>query len=93
MHVWDVETFEPVQCGGGWFIDCGGFNSLLSTETAIWGAANNGSVYMWDAESRCMNRELTHHSDAVRCIEGMGTSHVVSGSGSQDGSLVVWRVK
>ena len=93
VHVWDVTSFEPVQCGGGWFIDCGGFNSLAKSDTAIWGAANNGSIYMWDAESRNMMREMTHHTDAVRCVEVAGDSHVVSGSGSQDGSLVVWRVR
>eukprot|EP00039_Didymoeca_costata_P005950 m.86082 g.86082 ORF g.86082 m.86082 type:complete len:1268 (+) comp13043_c0_seq3:704-4507(+) len=90
--VWNAEEYDLVQCGGKWMIDCGGFNSLLRSENAIWGAANNGSVYVWDPESRNLIKELTSHSDAVRSICLMGPDLVVTGSASRDGTAIVWHV-
>ena len=92
LHVWDARTFSPVKMGGEWRLDCRGFNVLLATATAIWGGANNGSVYMWDPESHSLLQQLTSHSDGVRSLCAMGESQfVLSGSGSNDGTLVVWK--
>jgi WD40 repeat protein len=90
LHVWDSSTFSQAKCGGEWMIDCDGLNVLLPTEAAIWGGANNGSCYVWDLETHSLLREITSHSDGVRSLCAM-QSFVVSGSGSRDGTLVVWK--
>lgn len=51
---------------------------------------NPRSVYMWDIETHSLLRELTTHSDGVRSLCEM-QHFVVSGSGSKDGTLVVWK--
>jgi len=90
LHVWDSARYAQSSLGGEWMIDCDGFNTLLATTTAIWGGANNGSVYLWDIETHSLLRELTTHSDGVRSLCQV-QNFVVSGSGSKDGTLVVWK--
>lgn len=90
LNVWDVRTYEPVQCGGRWRIDCGGWNSLCRSRSTIWGAANNGSLYLWDQISHNLLRELRQHSDAVRSVCMIGTHNIASGSGSREGSVLLW---
>ena len=55
-------------------------------------AANNGSIYVWDLESHNLARELTNHSDAVRCIGTMGEHNVASGSASREGKVFIWNL-
>ena len=92
LHVWDTTTYEPVHFGGRWRLDCGGFNCLARAPDAIWGGANDGSVYLWNPESRMMMKHLTAHVDAVRSICVVGSELILSGAGSKDGSIVVWKV-
>ncbi len=77
--------------GGQWSIDCGGINALLRTATSIWAGANNGVVFVWDLSSHSLLKELRCHSDGVRALCAVGVNHVMSGSGSRDGSVVLWK--
>lgn len=90
LQVWNTETYEPVHFGGRWRLDCGGFNCLVRAPGAVWGGANDGSVYLWDPESRMLIKHLTAHADGVRSLCVVGDEYVLSGAGSRDGSVVVW---
>eukprot|EP00040_Diaphanoeca_grandis_P017546 m.91657 g.91657 ORF g.91657 m.91657 type:complete len:1346 (-) comp26490_c0_seq2:90-4127(-) len=94
LQIWDAATCKPAKMGGEWRLDCEGFNVLLATETAIWGGGNNGSIYVWDPESHNVLQQLPSHNDGVRSLCEMrfgDERHIISGSGSNDGTLVIWK--
>lgn len=47
------------------------------------------SIYVFDEVTKNLHKVLQAHSDAVRSLTSVGP-RVVSGSGSRDGSVVVW---
>eukprot|EP00051_Salpingoeca_urceolata_P007343 m.96802 g.96802 ORF g.96802 m.96802 type:complete len:1549 (+) comp15204_c0_seq2:375-5021(+) len=93
VHIWDVATLQLAAFGGEWRIDCGGINCLAKVGRVVWAGAHNHSVYTWDVESHSLLKELRCHEDLVRCLCPVETTRgwfVLSGSGSQDGTIVVW---
>ncbi len=61
--------------------------------TVVCGGAANGSVYVWDAATHRPLRELRAHSDRVRALCACGDNQFASGSGSADGSIVLWDIR
>jgi WD40 repeat protein len=59
----------------------------------VWAGADNGSIYLWNLLTHRPLQELRSHTDKVRslCPFTLGDqTGVVSGSGSRDGSLILW---
>ncbi len=92
LQIWDSRTFSQASVGGQWSIDCGGINILIRTKTAIWAGAGNSVVFVWDLVSHGLLKELRCHTDSVRSLCALGDEYVISGSGSNDGSVVVWKI-
>ena len=49
-------------------------------------------VYVWDLLSHSLSKELRFHDDGVRSLSVLGDDYVISGSGSHDGTVVVWKM-
>ncbi|EDQ89601.1 uncharacterized protein MONBRDRAFT_25114 [Monosiga brevicollis MX1] len=95
IEVRDGMKFDRVACGGSWRIECNGFSSLIRANKCMWGGARNGSVYVFDLVTHALLRQLYVHTDSVRTLCWVSALEeaelVVSGSGSRDGSLVLWQ--
>ncbi len=88
MQVWDTTKASVLRT---LTVDCSGFMSLLAAHGVLWAGARNGSVYTFELAQHTFRRELRGHCDSVRTLCAMGHVHVVSGAGSNDGTVVVWR--
>jgi hypothetical protein len=77
---------DVVACGGVLRLDCNGFNELARAERCMWGAANNGAVYVFDLVTHAILKQLDLHTDAVRALcvvsDSEGEELVASGSGT-----------
>eukprot|EP00730_Choanoeca_flexa_P002831 TRINITY_DN11196_c0_g1_i1.p1 TRINITY_DN11196_c0_g1~~TRINITY_DN11196_c0_g1_i1.p1 ORF type:complete len:1069 (+),score=234.72 TRINITY_DN11196_c0_g1_i1:392-3208(+) len=87
---------ELVPCGGIWRLDCNGFNDVVRAQKCMWAAANSGSVFVFDLITHGLLRQLEVHTDRVRalCYVPNGdddTELVASGSGSGDGTIILWQ--
>eukprot|EP00043_Microstomoeca_roanoka_P010468 m.99382 g.99382 ORF g.99382 m.99382 type:complete len:1408 (+) comp14904_c0_seq5:378-4601(+) len=95
IEIRDAETLQRAAMGGTFTVSCGGFTSILMTQTCMWASANNGSIYVFDVHTHVCIMEYPAHADVVRCLcllqEDEQSATVVSGSGSKDGTLSVWK--
>eukprot|EP00042_Codosiga_hollandica_P043140 m.405008 g.405008 ORF g.405008 m.405008 type:complete len:1345 (-) comp56485_c0_seq3:624-4658(-) len=91
LQVWDSATYEKVTFGGEWRIDCNRLYCLVSTSGHIVGSGDNGALYVWDRTTHWFTRQFTGHSDSARSLCVLEDGLIVSGSGSRDGSIIVWK--
>jgi WD40 repeat protein len=80
-----------VTFGGEWRLDCNGLNCLVRSKSFILGAANNNSVYTWHPETHWFMKQFQGHSDVVRSLCVVDDNMAISGGGSGDGSIIIWR--
>lgn len=89
LQVWDVAAATVRHTLTA---ECSGFGPLLAVGGGtLWAGAHNGAIFTWDTARHAPGRELRGHTDAVRSLCRGGGGHVLSGAGSGDGTVVVWR--
>ncbi|KJE91228.1 hypothetical protein CAOG_002394 [Capsaspora owczarzaki ATCC 30864] len=91
VDIWDAHARVVRK---SWSLESRGINALSLVNGKIWGGASNGSLYVWDADTHGLVKELVGHADAVRSLAAVPVSEssmfVLSGSASADGRLFVW---
>ncbi|XP_048583738.1 DENN domain-containing protein 3 [Nematostella vectensis] len=87
VAIWDIATheYEMVE------IPCKGFTQMIHLEGKVWAGGRNGSLYVIDAETCRSERELELHSDRVRSMCLTSDLFILTGPGSKDGRIAVWR--
>eukprot|EP00039_Didymoeca_costata_P033040 m.40424 g.40424 ORF g.40424 m.40424 type:complete len:1234 (+) comp9663_c0_seq2:283-3984(+) len=87
VQVWSTETHKLLQ---HWDLDgCTGITQLVYSRKCVWAAAQNGSVYIFDAVAKEPIVELKVHTDAVRYLCAAKPEYMVSSSAAKDGSLAI----
>lgn len=54
---------------------------------------SRGKIYVVDARSRAVEKELVAHADAVRTLCSAEDRYVLSGSGPEEGKVAIWTVE
>ncbi len=80
--MWSLADRRPLRSLN---VDCTGFNVCLAMGDTLWAGAHNGSIFTWDLQTHNFIKELRCHDDAVRSLCRMGSTRMLSGSGSGDG--------
>ncbi|XP_023932557.1 DENN domain-containing protein 3-like isoform X1 [Lingula anatina] len=96
ITVWDVDNFkERVTCLE---VDKSrGFTKLTQVGDNIWAGSkmmrNCKEAYMYIFNSRSFEKQepLKAHSDTIRSLCTAESRYVISGSGSRDGKVAIWR--
>ena len=57
----------------------------------IWVGTKDGIIFIVNMITREVQKQLKAHSDVIRSMCTAQTRYVMSGSGSQDGKIAIWR--
>lgn len=52
-----------------------------------------GKIYVIDAQRKTVEKELVAHTDAVKTLCSAEDRYVLSGSGSGEGKIAIWKVE
>lgn len=52
-----------------------------------------GKIYVIDAEKKKVEKELVAHTDMVKTLCSAEDRYVLSGSGSEEGKIAIWKVE
>ena len=86
--VWDSKTLEPKE---GITLQCQGISKMLLLQGRVWAATKDGMIFVID-QVRHFNHRLLHaHNDTIRSICCAQTRYVLSGAGSLDGKIAMWK--
>ncbi|KAJ7365979.1 Rab guanyl-nucleotide exchange factor [Desmophyllum pertusum] len=86
---WNTDTCKSEHCDA---CKCaGGFTYMLPVDNKVWAGSKSGTIYVMNSDTCQVEMELCLHQDRVRsmCITDYG--FVISGPGSRDGRIAVWR--
>lgn len=96
MVIWNTATYEKdhrtlCSCGKCPMCKCGGFTSMIRVDQQVWVGSKSGTIYVMNARTVKVVMELSLHVDRIRamCITDYG--HVITGPGSRDGRIAVWK--
>lgn len=78
-HVADIPSVSPRQ------IWVGG--------TSLSQGKSTGKIYVIDAKRKTVEKELVAHADAVKTLCSAEDRYVLSGSGSGEGKIAIWKVE
>lgn len=87
--VWNTATYKnkhQIVC------ECNGFTCMLKVDyNTIWAGSKSGKIYVISVKELQVTMELSLHQDRVRsmCLTDEGL--VISGPGSRDGRIAVWK--
>uniref|UniRef100_A0A2K6S7M9 DENN domain-containing protein 3 n=1 Tax=Saimiri boliviensis boliviensis TaxID=39432 RepID=A0A2K6S7M9_SAIBB len=57
----------------------------------LWQGTPKGKIYVIDAESKTVEKELVAHLDTVRTLCSAEDRYVLSGSGKEEGKIAIWK--
>uniref|UniRef100_A0A2K5E160 DENN domain containing 3 n=1 Tax=Aotus nancymaae TaxID=37293 RepID=A0A2K5E160_AOTNA len=57
----------------------------------LWQGTPKGKIYVIDAESKTVEKELVAHVDTVRTLCSAEDRYVLSGSGKEEGKIAIWK--
>ncbi|XP_078209160.1 DENN domain-containing protein 3 isoform X6 [Callithrix jacchus] len=57
----------------------------------LWQGTPKGKIYVIDAESKTVEKELVAHMDTVRTLCSAEDRYVLSGSGKEEGKIAIWK--
>ncbi|KAI5281101.1 Denn Domain-Containing Protein 3 [Manis pentadactyla] len=80
--------------------DCSAVSCLIRVKRQIWVGGtglsqgkSKGKIYVIDAERKTVEKELVAHLDAVKTLCSAEDRYVLSGSGSEEGKIAIWKVE
>ena len=56
-------------------------------------ASKQGKIHLFDKETGKHEKALTGHNDAIRSMTQAEMRYVLTGAGSRDGKVAVWRAQ
>ncbi|XP_064443882.1 DENN domain-containing protein 3 isoform X7 [Mirounga angustirostris] len=80
--------------------DCSEVSCMITVKKQIWVGGtglsqgkSKGKIYVIDAERRTVEKELVAHMDTVKTLCSAEDRYVLSGSGSGEGKIAIWKVE
>ncbi|KAG8515468.1 DENN domain-containing protein 3, partial [Galemys pyrenaicus] len=80
--------------------DCAAVTCMIRVKSQIWVGGTGlsqetakGKIYVIDAKTKTVEKELAAHADAVRTLCSAEGRYVLSGSGQQEGKIAIWTVE
>ncbi|XP_036293380.1 DENN domain-containing protein 3 isoform X2 [Pipistrellus kuhlii] len=80
--------------------DCTQVTCMIRVKRQVWVGGtglsqgrSRGKIYVVDARSRAVEKELVAHADAVRTLCSAEDRYVLSGSGPEEGKIAIWTVE
>ena len=64
---------------------------LIFFSQQIWAGSKQGKIHLFDCKTCKNEKELSAHDDAVRAMCKAENRYVITGAGSRDGKVAVWR--
>ncbi|XP_053414950.1 DENN domain-containing protein 3 isoform X1 [Nycticebus coucang] len=99
VYIWSLKDLAqdpqrvPLQ-------DCSDISCMIRVKKQIWVGSRGlsqgkpkGKIYVIDAETRCVEKELVAHADAVQTLCSAEDRYVLSGSGGDEGKIAIWKVE
>ena len=86
--IWDAKTLEMLE---GITLQCQGISKMLLLQGKVWAATKDGMIFIINVHRHDTHRLLHAHTDAVRSICCAQTRYVLSGAGSLDGKIAIWK--
>ncbi|XP_033640583.1 DENN domain-containing protein 3-like isoform X1 [Asterias rubens] len=87
---WDKMSFKRLKVLK---IDCRGVSKMVAVDKWIWVASKQGKIHLFDKETGKHEKALTGHNDAIRSMTQAEMRYVLTGAGSRDGKVAVWRAQ
>lgn len=88
--IWNTDTYENKHREN--ICKCrGGFTNMIRVDQKVWAGSKSGTIFVINSKTVEVEMELSLHEDRVRamCITDYG--EIISGPGSRDGRIAVWR--
>ncbi|XP_015757659.1 PREDICTED: DENN domain-containing protein 3-like [Acropora digitifera] len=92
---WNTATYEKKErtfykCKDCSISKCGGFTKMMEVGNQVWVGSKSGTIYVM-SKTLDLEMELSLHEDRIRamCITDHGL--VITGPGSRDGRIAVWK--
>ena len=57
----------------------------------VWVGSKDGVLYLYDADTHALQRRLKTHNDSLRSLCTVDTRYIITGAGSLDGKVALWR--
>uniref|UniRef100_A0A7N8XV98 DENN/MADD domain containing 3a n=1 Tax=Mastacembelus armatus TaxID=205130 RepID=A0A7N8XV98_9TELE len=78
--------------------DCSGCYCMIKVKNQVWvggvgRSLTKGKIYILDAESHQVLKELQGHNDRVMALCSAEDRYVLSGAGKHDGKIAIWKVE
>ncbi|XP_032271999.1 DENN domain-containing protein 3 [Phoca vitulina] len=80
--------------------DCSEVSCMITVKKQIWVGGtglsqgkSKGKIYVIDTERRTVEKELVAHMDTVKTLCSAEDRYVLSGSGSGEGKIAIWKVE
>ncbi|XP_064605462.1 DENN domain-containing protein 3-like isoform X2 [Liolophura sinensis] len=87
--VWDPDSENIIQTFD--FEDCRGISKMVQVDNKVWVATKNGTIVIVNTDTNKVDKTLQGHEDAVRSMCCAQSRYVITGAGSRDGKIAIWR--
>ncbi|KAL4218124.1 Rab guanyl-nucleotide exchange factor [Mactra antiquata] len=90
VFIWDINTVEFQKCIT---VDdnCRGISSMEIVNGKVWIGAKDGNIHVYTLYDQVLWKKLEGHDDAVRVQCDVRDRYMVSGGGSKDGRVCIWK--
>ncbi|XP_033120325.1 DENN domain-containing protein 3-like [Anneissia japonica] len=72
-------------------VSCRGISKLVAVDNRIWAGSKNGRLHVFNSETFRKEKDLEAHEDAIRSMCTADSQYIISGSGSRDGKVAIWK--
>ncbi|XP_071502501.1 DENN domain-containing protein 3-like [Diadema antillarum] len=85
---WNLDTFKQEKL---LTVSCRGISKLVAIGNRIWAGSKQGKIHLFNATTCEWEQTLEAHEDAIRSICHAEMRYVITGAGSKDGKVALWR--
>ncbi|CAH1774894.1 unnamed protein product [Owenia fusiformis] len=88
ITIWDQETFEEIRQSR---VECRGISKMVLVQNKVWVGSKSGFIYIFNCSNHLLEQQLKAHNDSVRSMCTAQNRYIMSGAGSEDGKVAIWR--
>ncbi|XP_060051903.1 DENN domain-containing protein 3 isoform X2 [Erinaceus europaeus] len=99
IYIWSLKDTDWV-CERIPLQECFEIKCMIRVKKQIWVGGTGlsqgkpkGKIYVIDAEKKKVEKELVAHTDMVKTLCSAEDRYVLSGSGSEEGKIAIWKVE
>ena len=72
-------------------VECRGISKLVQVQDKVWVGSKDGVIYIFNIVTHKLEKTLKAHTDAIRSMCCAQSRYIMSGAGSHDGKVAIWR--